>query len=173
MMPTSSCPSSSRAPRTIWPPSAASPKSTSVVASWPTPWSTTGGRSSSRGTTPSWKKPWNGCSSRWRRTWLPDAELSVEALFDFDRLVEQLGAETPPGVEALDALPAGSGPVKPAAVDAGEPDADDTFARLEADLRERDERTAAGGGVKALTPEDAEALAELENWLQSLRSSPQ
>jgi tetratricopeptide (TPR) repeat protein len=36
----------------------------------------------------------------------PEPEVSVEALFDFDRLVEQLGAETPPGVKALDALAA-------------------------------------------------------------------
>jgi tetratricopeptide (TPR) repeat protein len=100
----------------------------------------------------------------------PDAELSVEALFDFDRLVEQLGAETPPGVEALDALPAGAVAAKPA-LDAGaDIAADDTFARLESELRERDEQAAAGRG-HGLTPQDAAALAELEDWLQSLRSS--
>jgi tetratricopeptide (TPR) repeat protein len=101
----------------------------------------------------------------------PDAELSVEALFDFDRLVEQLGAETPPGVEAIDALPAGAVPARPA-LDAGaDMAADETFARLESELRERDERAAAGRG-QGLTPQDAAALAELEDWLQSLRSSP-
>lgn len=97
----------------------------------------------------------------------PEAELSVEALFDFDRLVEQLGAETPPGVAALDALPAGSVPV--ATEGEAPPVAGDAFARLESDLREHDERTAAERGGAVLTPQDAEALAELEGWLRSLR----
>lgn len=97
----------------------------------------------------------------------PEAELSVEALFDFDRLVEQLGAETPPGVAALDALPAESVPA-PTATDPLAPAGDDAFARLESDLRAHDERTAEGAGA-VLTPQDAEALAELEGWLRSLR----
>lgn len=101
----------------------------------------------------------------------PDAELSVEALFDFDRLVEQLGASTPPGVEALDALPASAVPAGLVTGAEPAPEADDTFARLESELREHDERAAAGRS-HMLTAEDAAALAELEDWLQSIRSSP-
>lgn len=98
-----------------------------------------------------------------------DAELSVEALFDFDRLVEQLGASTPPGVEALDALPASAVPAGVVTSADHAPEADDTFARLESELREHDERAGRG---HTLTAQDAAALAELEDWLQSLRSSP-
>lgn len=98
-----------------------------------------------------------------------ETDLAVEALFDFDRLVEQLGAETPPGVAALDALPPESAaPPLPNGVTI-EAAGDDKFARLEADLREHD-RVAAEREFTAAA--DAEALAELENWLDHLRSSP-
>jgi tetratricopeptide (TPR) repeat protein len=99
-----------------------------------------------------------------------ETDLSVEALFDFDRLVEQLGAETPPGVEALDALRPEAAPVLPLTMTvAAEAATDDRFARLEADLREHDDRVAAER--QPGSPADAEALAELENWLDYLRSS--
>lgn len=98
----------------------------------------------------------------------PEAEVSIEALFDFDRLVEQLGAATPPGVQALDALPPSAVPASSGLEVAVEAPADDSFARLESDLRDRDQR-AEGLARAALTPQDAEALAELEGWLQSLR----
>jgi hypothetical protein len=98
-----------------------------------------------------------------------ETDLAVEALFDFDRLVEQLGAETPPGVAALDARPPESAaPPLPNGVTI-EAAGDDKFARLEADLREHD-RVAAEREFTAAA--DAEALAELENWLDHLRSSP-
>jgi hypothetical protein len=97
--------------------------------------------------------------------------LSVEALFDFDRLVEQLGAETPPGVQALDALPPEAVPSPPRPMDEAEPAPDDRFARLEADLREHDDRVAAERQPGAAA--EAEALAELESWLDYLRSSAQ
>jgi tetratricopeptide (TPR) repeat protein len=101
-----------------------------------------------------------------------DAEVSVEALFDFDRLVEQLGATTPAGVEALDALGPGWSTSPPTTTTpTGAPD--EPFARLEADLREREARAAAARAAgDVLSPEDAEALAELESWLQALRTSP-
>ena len=104
-----------------------------------------------------------------------DTDLSVEALFDFDRLVEQLGAETPPGVEAIDAVPASSAPViAPLIGESGDHTADDMFAQLEAGLRDHDGRAAAARRelLVEMTPPDAEALAELEHWLESLRSSP-
>lgn len=102
----------------------------------------------------------------------PEAELSVEALFDFDRLVEQLGAETPPGVQALDALGSGWTPpaADPLAAPGGAPD--DVFSHLESDLREREAQVAALRASGPLSPEDAEALAELESWLQALRPTP-
>ena len=98
------------------------------------------------------------------------ANLSVEALFDFDRLVEQLGAETPPGVEALDALRPESAPLPPPMGIPAEGETDDRFAQLEADLRQHDDRVAAERQSTAAP--DAQALAELENWLDDLRSSP-
>ncbi len=101
-----------------------------------------------------------------------EADVSVEALFDFDRLVEQLGATTPAGVEALEAVgPDWSAPAPTRTTNTGVPD--EAFARLEADLREREARAAALRATgDALSPEDAEALAELESWLQALRTSP-
>lgn len=103
-----------------------------------------------------------------------EPELSVEALFDFDRLVEQLGAETPPGVQAIDALAADLAlprPGTPAAPQGGA--ATDAFARLEEELREREARAAALRMTADLSPEDAAALAELERWLDALKSTPQ
>lgn len=103
-----------------------------------------------------------------------EPDVSVEALFDFDRLVEQLGADTPPGVQALDALGEGwssapsSGLMAPAAGPA-----DDEFAKLELDLRDREARAALLRASEPLSPEDADALAELESWLQALRTTPQ
>jgi tetratricopeptide (TPR) repeat protein len=100
-----------------------------------------------------------------------ETDLSVEALFDFDRLVEQLGAETPPGVEALDALRPESAAAPPPPISViTEAAGDDKFARLEADLREHDDRVAAKRESTATV--DDEALAELENWLDLLRSTP-
>jgi tetratricopeptide (TPR) repeat protein len=104
---------------------------------------------------------------------LAETDVSVEALFDFDRLVEQLGADTPPGVQALDALKS-EHPVPPAAVLLPPPEGgDDGFARLESNLRDHEARAAALRGSGPLSPEDAAALAELEDWLEALRSTQQ
>jgi tetratricopeptide (TPR) repeat protein len=102
----------------------------------------------------------------------PDADLSVEALFDFDRLVEQLGAETPPGVEALDAFPAGQVPAASLTLPAGDAKPDVAFAKLEADLREHDERAAARRSTDESSDSEAQALNELESWLEYLKTTP-
>ncbi|MEZ5284084.1 MAG: tetratricopeptide repeat protein [Vicinamibacterales bacterium] len=102
----------------------------------------------------------------------PEAPVSVEALFDFDRLVEQLGAEVPSGVAALDTavVPPATGEAPPATTAA---DGDDPFARLETGLRERPPSTFQVSGALELAPEEAvaAALGELESWLDALRSS--
>jgi tetratricopeptide (TPR) repeat protein len=101
-----------------------------------------------------------------------ESELSVEALFDFDRLVEQLSATTPPGVAALDQLPADSAAVaRPAPPSKAAPDGD-PYARLEAELRGHERKSGAAQATDALAPDDAAALAELESWLEQLRSTP-
>lgn len=107
----------------------------------------------------------------------PEAPVSVEALFDFDRLVEQLGAEAPPAVAALD-VPVASGELIDAAAEwngATGLDADpaeDPFARLESDLRQRPSTFETSGALEVAPEEaDAAALAELEDWLEALRSS--
>jgi tetratricopeptide (TPR) repeat protein len=102
----------------------------------------------------------------------PDPDLSVEALFDFDRLVEQLGAETPPGVEALDAFPAGQTPAPSLTLPAGDAQPDEAFAKLEADLREHDERAATQRNTDDAAASDAQALNELESWLEHLKTTP-
>lgn len=104
----------------------------------------------------------------------PHRDAAVEALFDFDRLVEQLRAETPPGVRALDAFaPASVVPSARRALSATAPNglADDAFERLEAELRERERRAVALRAAGPLSPEDEAALAELEDWLAALQAS--
>jgi tetratricopeptide (TPR) repeat protein len=118
------------------------------------------------------------------------SEMSVEALFDFDRLVEQLGAE-----EAGATLPPTTpsvGGVAPAPVarsleaNANTPPAKDPLATLEAALREHDPDVAPDRATSAPAmgtvpdgPLDTAApgdegmkaqLAELEGWLQALKS---
>jgi tetratricopeptide (TPR) repeat protein len=102
-----------------------------------------------------------------------ETDVSVEALFDFDRLVEQLGAETPPGMQALEALKAELSLPRGTEAPPAPPGADDGFARLESALREREAAAGAFRAPDALSPEDATALAELERWLDALRSTPQ
>jgi len=113
-----------------------------------------------------------------------DADLSIEELFDFDRLVEELGAETPPAIAALDAMPGGAS--LPPAVAALAPPEDgplDPLAQIETGLRRHEGRSAApvpaadagdADGAEAGTESaaDAEALAELEQWLEALRTAP-
>jgi tetratricopeptide (TPR) repeat protein len=103
-----------------------------------------------------------------------EPDVSIEALFDFDRLVEQLGAETPPGVAALEALRDEPGPPVAGAIEvetAPGPDLD-PFARLEAGLREHESRGTPPDVDLDLAARDIEALAELEHWLDALRTSP-
>ena len=95
-----------------------------------------------------------------------EPEVSVEALFDFDRLVEQLGAETPPSITALDTLAASFHDLTPSP--ALPPAPHDPFSQLEHGLRERE---AQGQPAPAAANPDAEALVELESWLHALRSS--
>lgn len=99
-----------------------------------------------------------------------ESDVSVEALFDFDRLVEQLRADTPPGIEALDAL-GGTWTAPSVHASDAPPPADDAFARLEAELREREDRAVAMRGAGPLSEEDAAALFELESWLEVLRTT--
>jgi len=99
-----------------------------------------------------------------------DADVSVEALFDFDRLVEQLGAETPHGVQALDAFKPDTSVQAPADLPEASADRDDAFARLETALRDHEAATSRPGAT--LSAEDAAALGELERWLDALRSTP-
>ncbi|MGE0463601.1 MAG: tetratricopeptide repeat protein [Vicinamibacterales bacterium] len=111
---------------------------------------------------------------------LPDSEVSIEALFDFDRLVEQLGAETPPAIAALDAMHDKVAEPTVPVESAAEPAAAtplDPLAHLEAGLRSHEIRLAqtpgeADTGEPAGTEADAEALVELEHWLEALRSAP-
>ena len=95
-----------------------------------------------------------------------EPEVSVEALFDFDRLVEQLGAETPPSITALDTLAATFYDIRPS--EALPPAANDPFSQLEHGLRARE---AHGQPAPTAANPDAEALVELEGWLHALRSS--
>lgn len=103
-----------------------------------------------------------------------EPEVSIEALFDFDRLVEQLGAETPPGVAALDAVREGvrpasiaeAAPLPPAGPDV------DPLASLEAGLRDHESRVAQPDDSGDEQPATIEALAELEHWLDALRTAP-
>jgi tetratricopeptide (TPR) repeat protein len=99
-----------------------------------------------------------------------ESDVSVEALFDFDRLVEQLGAETPHGVQALDAFKPDASVQPPADLPEASASGDDAFARLETALR--DHEAAASDAGATLSAEDAAALGELERWLDALRSTP-
>jgi tetratricopeptide (TPR) repeat protein len=86
----------------------------------------------------------------------PEPEVSVEALFDFDRLVEQLGAETPPSILALDAL-AASIDAKRLPGDRGVPPGPQAGVEPPA------------ASEPASRPDD-QGLGELEDWLTALRS---
>lgn len=131
----------------------------------------------------------------------PEPEVSVEELFDFDRLVEQLGAETPPQVAALDrhrlkmpvsASAATSAPEEaPGVIAAASPSDDDPLAALEVSLRvrplaivprpeessETDQKKQENSGMDvrpipaAAETNEAQALGELERWLEALRTS--
>jgi tetratricopeptide (TPR) repeat protein len=103
----------------------------------------------------------------------PEPEVSVEALFDFDRLVEQLGAETPPSIQALDAvLGTPAGLTSPAAVSTFEAMPDDPFKQLEHGLRQREAQSPLPLAPEVLAANvDAEVLIELESWLHALQSS--
>ena len=96
----------------------------------------------------------------------PEPEVSVEALFDFDRLVEQLGAETPPSIQAWIPWPPRFDATRPSPALPRSPH--DPFSQLEHGLRERE---AQPRPAPVAANHDAEALVELEGWLHALRSS--
>ena len=95
-----------------------------------------------------------------------EPDVSVEALFDFDRLVQQLGAETPPAIQALDTFTASVENTRSSAPLPAAPN--DPFSQLEHGLRARE---AQRQPEPLAADPDAEALVELEDWLQALRSS--
>ena len=84
----------------------------------------------------------------------PGPEVSIEALFDFDRLVEQLGAETPPSIKALDVLAA--------SIDANRP-------RPNASPIPQQALDSPRTTAPAARP-DEQVLDELEGWLAAIRS---
>ncbi|HQZ39386.1 MAG TPA: tetratricopeptide repeat protein [Vicinamibacterales bacterium] len=109
----------------------------------------------------------------------PEAPFSVEALFDFDRLVEQLGADAGPDAPSSGAVATGSRStlystaLPGEAPVATEPESDDAFSRLEAGLRQHQPRPLAPSAEEAAPAEaEAAALGALEDWLEALRSSP-
>lgn len=101
----------------------------------------------------------------------PEAPVSIEALFDFDTLVQQLGAEqagppTVPSAEEWSRTAAAVPEAAPAAVPSPELDSPDPLAALEQDLR-------AYGPMPVSPEEDAPAeaepgIAELEGWLAAV-----
>jgi tetratricopeptide (TPR) repeat protein len=112
-----------------------------------------------------------------------ELETSVEALFDFDRLVEQLEAETagpvlpPPQPVEVPRTPAPppNPPATSEALAAPNPSVPDSLATLEAALRNRDPLSPARpeekGQETPTSDQRADAqIAELEDWLQTLRS---
>jgi len=102
----------------------------------------------------------------------PEPEVSVEALFDFDRLVEQLGAETPPSINALDVLAASIDGTRPVAIPQAPPLPQDPFGQLEQGLRQRGAQSPSDAVLQAVAADaDAEVLGELEGWLDALRTS--
>jgi tetratricopeptide (TPR) repeat protein len=112
-----------------------------------------------------------------------ELETSVEALFDFDRLVEELGAETagPPPAAAVVPMPEGHHSLSDnepgAATAAAQPaDPNDPLATLETALREHEQHPPSAPADAPLETGQAHdekvdaRLSELENWLQALRT---
>lgn len=99
-----------------------------------------------------------------------EAPPSVEALFDFDRLVQQLGATPPPDVPAeAPAPPVESDPVFELGSVEGDP-----FSALEAGLRQHQSRPVPRTPDPSDPPPEmaqAAVLGELEHWLQALKTS--
>ena len=97
------------------------------------------------------------------------APVSIEDLFDFDTLLEQLGARTDAKREAPAAVdPAGQ---VPSVLDKVELPANDSdpFALLERHLREGEEQRAAEALVVfADRQREEKAIAELEGWLRAI-----
>lgn len=103
----------------------------------------------------------------------PEAPVSIEALFDFDTLVQQLGAEEagPPAIPSAEEWASVTAPFPAAAHvsrSAGE-DSEDPLAALELGLRAREVGQAES--LADLGEEMAEAdpaIAELESWLAAI-----
>jgi len=97
------------------------------------------------------------------------APMSIEELFDFDTLLEQLGG----GRDAKPDAPAATGPIShvPSALDKVELPANDSdpFALLERHLRESEEqRSAEALVVFAARQREEKMIAELEGWLRAI-----
>ena len=96
--------------------------------------------------------------------------VSVEDLFDFDTLLEQLGGRTQPKPETP--KPAATIAVAPSALDAVDlrADANDPLAVLERQLRENEQKVEPATAAPE-TPDqvrDRRVLAELEDWLAAI-----
>ena len=95
--------------------------------------------------------------------------VSIEDLFDFDSLLEQLGARS----EAKPATPAATDPASqvPSVLDKVELPAHDTdpFALLERQLRESEEQRAVEAPILfAARQREEKVIAELEDWLRAI-----
>ena len=97
------------------------------------------------------------------------APISIEELFDFDTLLEQLGGrteskpKTPTAIERISPAPSALDQVELPANDA------DPFVLLERQLRESDEQRAAEAPTAfAARQREERVIAELENWLAAI-----
>ena len=97
---------------------------------------------------------------------------SIEDLFDFDTLLEQLGGRTQPKPEQPkpDALPVGTAPlIDPLAGVELPPDASDPLAMLERQLRESQDQRPYQQPVSSEERQRAQrVLGELEDWLVAI-----
>ena len=95
--------------------------------------------------------------------------ISIEELFDFDTLLEQLGGRAEPKPESPTVIERSSS--VPSALDQVElpPNDTDPFALLERQLRESDEqRVVEAPAVIAARQREERVIAELENWLAAI-----
>jgi tetratricopeptide (TPR) repeat protein len=100
------------------------------------------------------------------------APVSIEDLFDFDTLLEQLGGRTQPkpGEPTSGALPGGAAPLLDPLAGVGLPaDAGDPLAMLERQLRESQDQRPYEQPVSSDERQRAQrVLAELEDWLVAI-----
>ena len=94
--------------------------------------------------------------------------VSIEDLFDFDTLLEQLGGRTQPKPEIPKAIDFAA--LVPSVLDKVElpADANDAFAVLERQLRDSDEQRAVEDPAAAEVRRERRVIAELEDWLAAI-----